>query len=151
MHKLNHLFNQFEAQVVDYTKSNTEVSAGNIGWHMVHSYLVIDSVIASVLKSDPSKFKKKFSFKAFMVLLLNQFPRGKAKAPSFTIPSEEENPASILNHIKLTRTNLEALLKANKNQYFTHPIFGELNKKDTIRFLYVHTYHHYKIIKDILK
>jgi hypothetical protein len=151
MHKLNHLFNQFEAQVVDYTKSNTEVSAGNIGWHMVHSCLVIDSVIGSVLKSDPSKFKKKFSFKAFMVLLLNQFPRGKAKAPSFTIPSEEENPASILNHIKLTRTNLEALLKANKNQYFTHPIFGELNKKDTIRFLYVHTYHHYKIIKDILK
>jgi len=151
MHKLNHLFNQFEAQIVNYTNSNKEVSAGNIGWHIVHSCLVIDSVIASVLKSDPSKFKKKFSFKAFMVLLLNQFPRGKAKAPSFTMPSEEESPASILNHIKLTRTNLEALLKANKNQYFTHPIFGELNKKDTIRFLYVHTYHHYKIIKDILK
>ena len=151
MHKLNHLFNQFEAQVVDYTKSNTEVSAGNIGWHMVHSCLVIDSVIGSVLKSNPSIFKKKFSFKAFMVLLINQFPRGRAKAPSFTVPPNDQSTASILNHIKVSRTNLEALLKAHKNQYFTHPIFSELNKKDTIRFLYVHTYHHYKIIKDILK
>ena len=151
MNKANNLLDQLEAQIVNFSRLDPSISEGNVGWHIVHSCLVIDSVIGSVLKSDPSKFKKKFSFKAFMVLLLNQFPRGKAKAPSFTIPSEEENPASILNHIKLTRTNLEALLKANKNQYFTHPIFGELNKKDTIRFIYVHTYHHYKIIKDILK
>ena len=151
MNKANNLLDQLEAQIVNFSRLDPSISEGNVGWHIVHSCLVIDSVIGSVLKSDPSKFKKKFSFKAFMVLLLNQFPRGKAKAPSFTIPSEEENPASILNHIKLTRTNLEALLKANKNQYFSHPIFGELNKKDTIRFLYVHTYHHYKIIKDILK
>jgi len=151
MNKANNLLDQLEAQIVNFSRLDPSISEGNVGWHIVHSCLVIDSVIGSVLKSDPSKFKKKFSFKAFIVLLLNQFPRGKAKAPSFTIPSEEENPASILNHIKLTRTNLEALLKANKNQYFTHPIFGELNTKETIRFLYVHTYHHYKIIKDILK
>jgi len=151
MNKANNLLDQLEAQIVNFSRLDPSISEGNVGWHIVHSCLVIDSVIGSVLKSDPSKFKKKFSFKAFMVLLLNQFPRGKAKAPSFTIPSEEESPETILNHIKLTRTNLEALLKANKNQYFTHPIFGELNTKETIRFLYVHTYHHYKIIKDILK
>ncbi len=151
MNKANNLLDQLEAQIVNFSRLDPSISEGNVGWHIVHSCLVIDSVIGSVLKSDPSKFKKKFSFKAFMVLLLNQFPRGKAKAPSFTIPSKEESPETILNHIKLTRTNLEALLKANKNQYFTHPIFGELNTKDTIRFLYVHTYHHYKIIKDILK
>ena len=151
MNKANNLLDQLEAQIVNFSRLDPSISEGNVGWHIVHSCLVIDSVIGSVLKSNPSIFKKKFSFKAFMVLLINQFPRGRAKAPSFTVPPNDQSKASILNHIKLTRTNLEALLKAHKNQYFTHPIFSELNKKDTIRFLYVHTYHHYKIIKDILK
>ncbi len=151
MNKANNLLDQLEAQIVNFSRLDPSISEGNVGWHIVHSCLVIDSVIGSVLKSNPSIFKKKYSFKAFMVLLINQFPRGRAKAPSFTVPPNDQSTASILNHIKLTRTNLEALLKANKNQYFTHPIFGELNTKETIRFLYVHTYHHYKIIKDILK
>jgi len=86
-----------------------------------------------------------------MVLLLNSFPRGKAKAPSFTVPSEELNPASILKSIQSARTNLALLAKADKNQYFTHPIFGDLNTDQTFKFLAVHTNHHMKIIKDILK
>ena len=151
MNKINNLLNELEAQITNYSKLNQAISAGNVGWHIVHSCLVINSVCGAVLKSDPSKFIKKFSFKAFLVLLLNSFPRGKAKAPSFTMPSEELSPASILNSIQAARANIEALSKAEKNQYFTHPIFGDLHTEDTIKFLAVHTNHHLKIIKDIIK
>ena len=151
MNKINNLLNELEAQITNYSKLNQAISAGNVGWHIVHSCLVINSVCGAVLKSDPSKFIKKFSFKAFLVLLLNSFPRGKAKAPSFTMPSEELSPASILNSIQAARANIEALSKADKNQYFTHPIFGDLNTGQTFKFLGVHTNHHLKIIKDILK
>ena len=41
--------------------------------------------------------------------------------------------------------------KAHHNAYFRHLIFGNLNKKRTIRFLQIHTAHHLKIIQDILK
>lgn len=151
MNKLNSLLDKFEAQITNYSILNQAISKGNVGWHIVHSCLVIDSVCGAVCKSDPSKFIKKFSFKAFLVLLVNSFPRGKAKAPSFTMPSEELSPASILKSIQAARASIEALAKAGKNQYFTHPIFGDLNTGQTFKFLGVHTNHHLKIIKDILK
>ena len=150
MNKINNLLNNLEAQIENYSSLNKAISEGNVGWHIVHSCLVINSVCRAVCKSDPSKFIKKFSFKAFLVLLLNSFPRGKAKAPSFTIPSQELNPASILQSIQASRKCIEALAKADKNQYFTHPIFGDLNTGQTFKFLGVHTNHHLKIIKDIL-
>jgi hypothetical protein len=151
MNKLNNLLDELELQIANYSKLNQAVSEGNVGWHIVHSCLVINSVCGAVLKSDASKFIKKFSFKAFLVLLINSFPRGNAKAPSFTVPSEELSPANILQSIQDARKSIEALSKADKNQYFTHPIFGDLNTGDTFKFLGVHTNHHLKIIKDIIK
>jgi hypothetical protein len=151
MNKINNLLDELELQIANYSKLNQAISEGNVGWHIVHSCLVIDSVCGAVCKSDATKFIKKFSFKAFLVLLINSFPRGKAKAPSFTMPSEELSPASILKSIQAARTSIEALAKAGKNQYFTHPIFGDLNTGQTFKFLGVHTNHHLKIIKDILK
>lgn len=151
MKKLNSLLDKLEAKIENYSKFNQAISEGNVGWHIVHSCLVISSVCNVVSKSNPTTYIKRFSFKAFMVLLLNSFPRGKAKAPSFTVPSEELNPASILKSIQSARTNLVLLAKADKNQYFTHPIFGDLNTEQTFKFLAVHTNHHLKIIKDILK
>ena len=151
MNKINNLLDNLEAQIANYSILNKAVSEGNVGWHIVHSCLVIDSVCGAVCKSDDTKFIKKFSFKAFLVLLVNSFPRGKAKAPSFTMPSEQLSPASVLQSIQTSRKSIEALAKADKNQYFTHPIFGDLNTEQTIKFLGVHTNHHLKIIKDILK
>jgi hypothetical protein len=151
MNKINNLLNHLEAQIENYSSLNKTISEGNVGWHIVHSCLVIDSVCGAVCKSDPTKFIKKFSMKAFFVLLLNAIPRGKAKAPSFTIPSEELSPASILKSIQASRASIEALAKADKNQYFTHPIFGDLHTADTFKLLAVHTNHHLKIIKDIVK
>ena len=150
MNKINNLLNNLEAQIENYSSLNKAISEGNVSWHIVHSCLVINSVCAAVIKSDASKFIKKFSFKAFLVLLLKSFPRGKAKAPSFTMPSEELSTASILKSIQSSRASIEALAKAGKNQYFTHPIFGDLNTGQTFKFLGVHTNHHLKIIKDIL-
>jgi hypothetical protein len=151
MNKLNSLLDKFEAQITNYSKFNQTISEGNVGWHIVHSCLVISSVCTVVCKSDPTTYIKRFSFKAFIVLLLNSFPRGKAKAPSFTMPSQELSLASILQSIQASRNSIEALTKADKNQYFTHPIFGDLNTGQTFKFLGVHTNHHLKIIKDILK
>lgn len=39
----------------------------------------------------------------------------------------------------------------DKNAFFEHPLFGVLNKKDTMKFLKMHTTHHLKIIQDISK
>lgn len=151
MNRLIKLVNNLSSHIPDFSKINLEISEVNIGWHIVHSCLVITSVTKTIVKSDPSNFKKKFSFKAFYVLLLNKFPRGKAKAPSFTQPQQELTEVSIKEIIQEARLSLHSLAKAQNNQYFTHPIFGDLQLKKAIKFLGVHTYHHEKIIRDILK
>ena len=151
MNKLLKLVSKLETHISDFSKINHEISEVNIGWHIVHSCLVITSVTKSIVKSDPSNFKKKFSFKAFYVLLFKKFPRGKAKAPSFTQPQQELTEVYIKEIIQEARLSLDSLFKAQKNQYFTHPIFGDLQLRKAIKFLGVHTNHHEKIIRDILK
>ena len=151
MKKLLHVLNDFEKQASLYLNNNKIVSEANVGWHIIHSCLVITSITEAIMKSDPALFKKKFSWKAFFVLLFNKIPRGKAKAPSFTQPSNEVSMDTVLEQIAAARKSVALLLTANKNKYFTHPIFGDLQLPTAIKFLYVHTCHHEKIVRDILQ
>lgn len=151
MNKLNKSIGNLESNISDFSKTNYEISEANIGWHIIHSCLVITSVAKSIVNSDPVNFKKKFNFKAFYFLLLKNFPRGKAKAPSFTHPQNAITESSIKEVIQEARKSMDELSSAGSNQYFTHPIFGDLQLKKAIKFLGVHTNHHEKIIRDILK
>ena len=151
MKKLLQVLNDFEKQAPLYLNNNKIVSEANVGWHIMHSCLVITSITEAIRKSDPSLYKKNFSWKAFFVLLFNKIPRGKAKAPSFTQPANEVSMDMVLQQIAEARKSAELLLTADKSQYFTHPIFGDLQLPTAIKFLYVHTYHHEKIIRDILQ
>ena len=150
MKKLLQVLNDFEKQAPLYSNNNKLVSEANVGWHIMHSCLVINSIAKAIRKSDPSLYKKNFSWKAFFVLLFNKIPRGKAKAPSFTQPANEVSMDMVLQQIAEARKSAELLLTADKSQYFTHPIFGDLQLPTAIKFLYVHTYHHEKI-RDILQ
>jgi hypothetical protein len=151
MKKLLHVLNDFEKQAPFHLTNNQMVSEANVGWHIMHSCLVITSITNAIMNSDPTQYKKKFSWKAFFVLLFNKIPRGKAKAPSFTQPASEISMDMVLQQIADARKSAELLLTANKNKYFTHPIFGDLRVPTAIKFLYVHSYHHEKIIRDILQ
>jgi hypothetical protein len=151
MKKLLEVLNDFEKQAPLYLTNNQMVSEANVGWHIMHSCLVITSITKVITASDPALYKKKFSWKAFFVLLLNKIPRGKAKAPSFTQPSSEISEDIILKHIDEARKSASLLLTTGKSKYFTHPIFGDLRVPTAIKFLYVHSYHHEKIIRDILQ
>jgi hypothetical protein len=151
MKKLLKVLNDFEKQAPLYLNNNKMVSEANVGWHIMHSCLVITSITEAIMKSDPSLYNKKFSWKAFFVLLFNKIPRGKAKAPSFTQPASEVSSDMVMQQIADARKSAELLLTLNKNKYFTHPIFGDLQLRTAIRFLYVHSYHHEKIIRDILQ
>jgi hypothetical protein len=151
MKKLLKVLNDFEKQAPLYLNNNKMVSEANVGWHIMHSCLVITSITDAIMKSDPSLYNKKFSWKAFFVLLFNKIPRGKAKAPSFTQPASEVSSDMVLQQIADARKSTELLLTLNKNKYFTHPIFGDLQLPTAIKFLYVHRYHHEKIIRDILQ
>jgi hypothetical protein len=129
---------------------NKTVSEVSVGWHIEHSLLVIKQITATVAQSDPKLFKSKFNFNRFWVFLLGYIPRGKAKAPRVVIPSEDLTLELLEESINQTHQALAYLKDCEANQYFMHPFFGALNRDQTIKFLFIHTKHHLKIIKDII-
>lgn len=128
---------------------NTAVSTVNVGWHIEHTSLVIIKIIETVTKSNPKKYKWKFNIKRSFVFFLKKFPRGNATAPDIVKPKQIEK-TNFPQLLIQTKEALQKLKQADPNQYFRHPIFGDLNKKNTFIMLDIHTRHHLQIVKDII-
>ncbi len=143
------LLQQLETYIPVYQKKNTAVSNENLGWHIAHSCMVINTITNAIVHSNPAKAKPVFSASFYWFLLTNHIPRGKAKAPNIVIPGKTITKTEIVTQIELAKANLQTLASTQKQKYFTHPIFGDLNVPKTLRFFIVHTNHHLKIIRDI--
>lgn len=128
-----------------------KVSAATVGWHIAHSLITLDAVVQLLAKSDPDTPRGRVNFSGWVVLNLGWIPRGKGKAPRASRPKEQIDVPSLAARASETRERIKQLPELNKNQYFQHPYFGDLNLKRTIRFLEIHTKHHLKIIEAILR
>ena len=151
MNKLNSILNNLEEQIQFSDSTNPAISSVSVGWHIDHSCLVIIKIAETIQKADPLEYKPTFSFMKQLVFLLGKFPRGKAKAPTVVMPVDSLNSEQLLLQIQKARTAVNELTSSSKNQFFSHPIFGQLNVAETQRFFCIHTKHHLSIIQDILK
>jgi len=149
MNKNLRLINNLESYIDRCDKINTQISHQNIGWHVAHSCRVINTITKTLISSNPENAKPRFNVTYYKVILTNYIPRGKAKAPSFVIPSDLITKEEVLADVAQAKESIALLSKAGRGQYFTHPVFGDLNRNKTLTFLAVHTNHHLKIIKDI--
>jgi hypothetical protein len=148
---LETLLDQFESRIPLFAKENSEISKSNVGWHVEHSLLTIIGVTKVVLRSNPKDYKWKFKLSRILIFTLGKIPRGKAKAPEVVVPKNDITETLLLSNIELTRKLILELKSISNDHYFEHPYLGKLKKKDTIRFLEIHTNHHLKIIEDIIK
>jgi len=143
------LLKQLESYLDLHQKLNDSISGETIGWHIAHSCMVINTITNAIVHSNPAKAKPVFSATFYWFLLTNHIPRGKAKAPNIVIPKQSITQEQIEQEIELAKANLQTLASTQKQKYFTHPIFGDLNVPKTLRFFIVHSNHHLKIIRDI--
>lgn len=147
---LNSLLDSLAVYVSDYELLNAEVSQSNIGWHIEHVLLTINGIVESLAHSNPKDFKPRFSVIKYIVLFTKKIPRGKARVPKVVAPKVEYSEDSLRQHLEVTKENLKKLELISNGHFFDHPYFGNLKKKQTIRFLEIHTYHHLKIIRDLI-
>jgi hypothetical protein len=143
------LLTELESYLELHQILNDSISGETIGWHIAHSCQVINTITNAIIHSDPSKAKPKFSFLYHWIMFTNNIARGKAKAPKIVIPKNTITRDEIVEEVELAKANIQLLSTTEKQKYFTHPIFGDLNVAKTLRFFTVHTNHHLKIIKDI--
>lgn len=145
------LIEKLEYYIPFKDKKKHSITTSDIAWQIDHSIKVINLVIESVTQSDPKHYNWAFNKWRLLLFTLNYIPRGKARAPKIVKPPELILIEDLNSQINLAYRNLEKLKLLHKNVHFTHFVFGQLNKRKTIQFLKLHTNHHLKIIKDILK
>jgi len=150
INKLVNQLNEMQNLAEKWEVKNPSISAESVGWHLLHNLKVINGMIASLAASDPSQYAPKFSYMKWSILLTKKIPRGKARAPKSAIPTQidKDELDAALDRASLSVLNL---LNQSPKQYFTHPMFGDLNTRLTTRFLWIHTEHHLKIVRDMLR
>ena len=152
MQDLYLLVNQLESKIAQFETSNLTVSAESVGWHIEHSIKTIDLIITACKNSNPANYQWHFNFKRFLILTIaKKIPRGKARAPKIVRPEGNINQETLALSLIKMKENISGWKDLDKNSYFPHPYFGDLNKKETEFFLVLHTKHHLMIIDDILK
>jgi hypothetical protein len=150
MKKLYHILEYFET-ILDKTEiENQNISSSSIGWHIEHTLVSIDLIVEALRKLPQTPYKPIHSFSKYYILITGRITRGRAKAPNFTLPKQFDK-SELEKHIKETRKQIQSINEIPTHHYFTHPFFGPMNKFETKRILYIHSWHHVKIIKDVLK
>ena len=142
---------ELESYIPQLEKTNSKITHSNVGWQIDHSLRVIYGVSTQLGESNPNEFKSTFSFMKFVVMTTKYIPRGKAKAPKSVRNEEAITEETIRELLEKTKIQVDKIEGLDKNSHFPHPYFGNMNKKEAIRFIGIHTEHHLKIIRDMLR
>ena len=148
---LNSYIEELSGHIALMDRRKPSVTSSDVAWQIDHSLKVINLVSKSLVLSNPTQYKSQFNAWRLLLFSLNYIPRGRAKAPKMVMPPEKISEDQLYQQVQLAYENIAQLMKAPEQAYFKHFVFGTLNRKRTIRFLKLHTNHHLKIIKDIIK
>lgn len=81
-----------------------------------------------------------------LVLGVGRIPRGR-KSPEVALPDDRPDPALATAQFRMGIERLERLAEAlpperQQRLFVEHPVFGDLNLPEWVRFFYVHNRHH---------
>ncbi|MEM8891269.1 MAG: DUF1569 domain-containing protein [Bacteroidota bacterium] len=144
-------FDEIEALIPYKDSLNTEVSKVDVAWHLDHSLKVVNRIYQALESSKPEEYRYQASIVRWAAYSWGDFPRGIAKSPSAVLPPEHITTNDIYRQLAEARAKMEQFKALPKNSFYSHFAFKNINRNKSIRFLEVHTNHHLKIIRDILK
>jgi hypothetical protein len=148
---LNIYFSEIEQKLKHGKLINSEISNSSVAWHLDHILKVINGICSTLAASNPSEYKGNITLTARLVLVFKFIPRGKGKSPSSALPPSIIDSTNIIAQLSEAKKNIKTAAVLNPHAHFSHPFFGILNKKRSLRFMETHTKHHLKIVDDILK
>jgi hypothetical protein len=150
MKSLAVLINELEAKLPFVAQKKETVSKVTVGWHLEHSLLALIKMISAVEHSNPADYKWKFNLKRSIVLGLGKIPRGKARVPDSVKPAGEISIVNINGLLEKAKQKVTSFETLGQDKFFTHPVFGDVQVKKARRIIAIHTYHHIRIINDII-
>lgn len=149
---LSEHFMKIEQYLEKRDARKTEVSHADVAWHLDHILKVIDRLYGGVEASKAEDFPgSRFSVQKEIVFLLGDFPRGVAQAPESVTPPETILTEDIIRQLEDVKERLSKASQLDPDQFVEHPVFGPMGRNEALRFIEIHTDHHFKIIEDILE
>ena len=143
---------EIESLIEKRDVKNTAVSQADVAWHLDHSLKVVNRLSESLSSSNPGRLLLRNSVCLRLVVFTTGIiPRGRAQASEEFLPPDEIRTEDILAQLSTARSNLEGLSALDEKAHMKHPVFKTLDKGQTKRLMKVHTRHHLKIIRDILR
>ena len=130
---------------------NEKVSAAGSYWHIQHTLLTIEKIFESLSQSDPKAYSPSFSLSKVFVFSTGNIPRGRAQSPASVRPTERATFEQLHHELQKVRSLLPAFISLPPHAYFNHPVLGLLTTREAMRFLAIHTRHHNKILRDIVR
>ncbi|MEM6299364.1 MAG: DinB family protein [Bacteroidota bacterium] len=138
-----------EKYIPEASKRNESVSKVDVGWHLDHSMKVLSGITQALGHSDPKVFRSTFNIQ-WQFIKLRGIPRGVGRAPKQVSPEKSKSIQELKSQLEQTRNTLKKLSNLHAKSHFEHPYFGNMDLKNTQKFMRMHTQHHLKIIDDIL-
>lgn len=152
MKQLTEYLKEIERSIPNAHEMNEKVSAQSVGWQLDHTLRVIIGISRELAKEKEGVYKSKRNVAKSIIFLTKTIPRGRGRAPERVVSKDNDFTTEKLSSlVDLARESLSELKMVPKDNYFTHPLFGNLKKKKAIKFIGIHTKHHLKIVRDILK
>ena len=131
---------------------NLDVSKKGIFWHVDHCLRILEEVPGVLSKSKKEDFAPKTNLTKLVIMNFKWMPRGKGKSPKYVLPDEDHlSKTEIEQRADRAYHLVNSIAKLPDWSHFRHPLFGSLNRKETVKFLKIHTHHHLKIMRDIVK
>ncbi len=141
---------ELETNIEYQDRLDREISEVGVAWHLDHMLKVINRIYDNLESSNPEDYQRNINFTRMAVFISGSMPRGRGKAPKSVTPPENIKTEDILSQLLEARQKLSKIDSLHEKANFEHPVFGQLNRKQSKRFIEIHTNHHLKIIKDIL-
>lgn len=142
---------QFEEYIPQRDILNKDVSKADVAWHLDHTLKVINEIYKTLETSNPEEYVKNTKFVKHIVFTTGKIPRGRAKATKAVTPPDKILTEDIYAQLTLAKKNLQMIENLPEGSFMKHPVFGNLKRDDSRKFIKIHTRHHLSIIKDILK
>jgi hypothetical protein len=152
IHPLQHEFDQLEHYFEMGNLHDYSVSKSGTFWHIDHCLRILEAIPQNMATSTRENYAPKSSLLKWLIMTFQWMPRGKARSPEHVRPeaellTEKDIRQRFQHAYKLTST----IQDMPEYAHFKHPMFGSINKRSTVKFLKIHTHHHLKILRDIVK
>jgi hypothetical protein len=149
--KLSNQLTELASFIKAGDQRNLKASNKGTYWHLDHSLQVLHAISEALTTSKPKDYQPKFSLPKLMIMTTGFIPRGKGRAPKQSLPMGDISKEELFLSLEKIKEAIKNLDDLSKNHNFRHPLFGDLNLKDAIKFMGIHTQHHLKIMRDIVK